>query len=194
MLFPSLTFILFLLAIFPVAWALRPPSRAWQGFMLAASYLFYAAWDWRFVPLIIGSTLVNAACAAQIYRLTDARWRRLLLALGVAANLAVLGWFKYYGFVADATNHVLAGWGVAGRLPLLEIVLPVGISFFTFQAHQLRGRRLSAAMPAPRPLLDVALYLAFFPHLVAGPIVRAAEFLPQLAPPPRILRRLDRRT
>lgn len=179
MLFPTIQFAVFFAVVLTANWLLLPHRRAWKWFMLAASYFFYGAWDWRFVFLIVASTLINQATAGAMVRATDSRKRRSALALGVAANLGILGWFKYYGFFASSLINLLRPLGLDVPLPLLQITLPVGISFFTFQALSYvidiyRGRQQQA------PLLDFAVYLAFFPQLVAGPIVRSSEFMPQL--------------
>lgn len=187
MLFPSLTFAIFFLLVFPTSWWLRPHDRAWRIFILTASYIFYAFWDWRFVFLLVASSLVNAFLGRQIGR--DAPLgRRGWLAVAVAFNLGLLGVFKYYGFFVESLNGLLSALGLRGQIPFLEIILPVGISFFTFQAisyvADIYRRQIQ-----PAPLLDFAVYQAFFPHLVAGPIVRAAEFLPQLPVPRELVRR-----
>ncbi len=179
MLFPTLDFAIFFLVVFTANWLLMPNQTVWRWSMLAASYFFYGYWDVRFVPLIVGSTLVNQAFATRIAAQPDPRRRQRLLAGAVAANLVVLGWFKYYGFFVESVTNALAALGLESPLPLLQIVLPVGISFFTFQALSYvidvyRG------IVRPAAWLDFAVYLAFFPQLVAGPIVRASEFLPQL--------------
>jgi D-alanyl-lipoteichoic acid acyltransferase DltB (MBOAT superfamily) len=183
MLFPTVTFAVFFLVVFVTHLALRNHLRAWKVAMLAASYVFYGWWDWRFCGLIAASTAANWSFG----RLIDgAPWRRRRTVVGVAviANLSVLALFKYYGFFVEAlANSVATG----GGLPVLELVLPIGISFFTFQALSYvvdihRGEIHS------RSPLDFAVYLAFFPQLVAGPIVRATEFLPQLD---RMRRRVD---
>lgn len=181
MLFPTLTFASFFLIVYPLYWFLRERQSAWKIFILIASYIFYGAWDWRFVFLIILSTVVNQEFALRLSRAAE-QHRRLLLIPAVSFNLLLLGVFKYYGFFIDSLNNLLHLLGVGVRLPLLAIIVPVGISFFTFQAityivdiYRERLQRYS--------LLDFAVYLAFFPHLVAGPIVRAGEFLPQLALP-----------
>jgi len=183
-LFPTLTFAVFFTIVYPIAWLVARRPRAWKAAMLAASYVFYAGWDPRFVGLIVASTLVNAAAGRLIARGGPRRARAALVA-AVAFDLGLLGAFKYYGFFAESANRALHGLGLGGDLPFLEVILPVGISFFTFQALSyvvdIHRRQLE-----PVPLLDFAVYLAFFPHLVAGPIVRAAEFLPQLAWPRRL--------
>ncbi len=179
MLFPTIEFALFFLVVLTANWLLLPHRRHWKLFMLGASYVFYGAWDWRFLGLIIGSTLVNQFTAQRIAATEDPSARKRLISVGVALNLAALGWFKYYGFFAASMINFLGRFGIDVPLPLLSITLPVGISFFTFQALSYvidvyRGSE------HPAPLLDFAVYLAFFPQLVAGPIVRSSEFLPQL--------------
>lgn len=179
MLFPTIQFALFFVVVLTANWLLLPHRQRWKWFMLAASYIFYGAWDWRFVLLIVASTLINQFAAGAMSATDDQRLRRRYVVAAVAANLGILGWFKYYGFFTSSLINLFKGIGVDLPLPLLQITLPVGISFFTFQALSYtidvyRGRQDRA------PLLDFAVYLAFFPQLVAGPIVRSSEFLPQL--------------
>ncbi len=181
MLFPTLTFAIFFIVVYPIYWFLREQKIGWRLFLLGASYLFYGAWDWRFVFLIILSTLVNQEFALRLSR-ADGRYKRPLLTGALIFNLGILGVFKYYGFFIESLNGLLRRLGVEAQLPFLTIIVPVGVSFFTFQAITYvvdiyRGQLARSS------LLDFALYLAFFPHLVAGPIVRAAEFLPQLLTP-----------
>ncbi|MEO8083408.1 MAG: MBOAT family protein [Ardenticatenales bacterium] len=188
MLFPTLTFALFFLLVFPISWALRPNRTRWQWFMIGASYFFYGWWDVRFVALIALSAVANVAFGRRIHAAGGGR-RRAWLWAAVGANLALLGWFKYYGFFAREVNEGLSALGYGGGLRLLDIALPVGISFFTFHAISYvvdigRGRLEPVGLP------EYAVYAAFFPHLVAGPIVRASEFLPQLFTP-RALTRED---
>ncbi len=182
MLFPTLTFAVFFMLVYPIYWFLRERGgMSWKPFILGASYLFYGFWDWRFVFLIIGSTIVNQWLAVWIeppgYRL-----RKPVMVVAVAFNLSLLGLFKYYGFFIDSLNTALRRLGLGTRLPVLEIIVPVGISFFTFQAITYVVDTYKGKIK-PASLLDFAVYLAFFPHLVAGPIVRAAEFIPQLRRP-----------
>ncbi len=176
MVFPSIEFAIFFPPVLALSWLLMPHPRLWKPFVLAASYVFYAAADPRFCLLIAGVTLVNQLGA------TYARRHKAAVAATVAADLAALGLFKYYGFFAQDVDRLLGGIGLGLPLPLLTIALPVGLSFFTFQAisYTVDVRR---GLCERAPTLDVALYLSFFPHLVAGPIVRAREFLPQLARP-----------
>lgn len=193
MLFPTITFALFLAIVLPIAWRLAPrPGRtgrdavAWKLLLVAASYVFYAAWDWRFVGLLVLATVGNEVAAMGIHLAGDQRARDRWLTGALVGNLGVLAWFKYAGFLVGSADGLLRMVGFDVALPYPEVVLPVGISFFTFQAISyvvdVHRRKLR-----PTNLLDVAVYLAFFPQLVAGPIVRATEFLPQLAhgPDPR---------
>jgi alginate O-acetyltransferase complex protein AlgI len=189
-LFPTVEFAVFFVIVLTGNWLLMRQRAAWKLFMLVASYVFYAAWNWRYTLLLAGCTVVNQLVAQSLAAVDqrDAspasveRARRIRLAIGIAANLGVLGWFKYYGFFVSSARNFLAEFGVNAPLPLLQIVLPVGISFFTFQAMSyvidVYRRRIEVSSP-----VDVAVYLAFFPQLVAGPIVRGSEFLPQLREP-----------
>ena len=179
MLFPTIQFAIFFVVVLTANWLLLPHRQAWKWFMLGASYLFYGAWDWRFLILIIGSTFLNQAAAILMGRTDDPTARKRLVGVAVALNLVVLGWFKYYGFFVSSLLNFFNSLGIDLPLPLLQITLPVGISFFTFQA-------LSYTIDVYRdqderaPLLDFAVFLAFFPQLVAGPIVRPSEFVPQM--------------
>ena len=189
MLFPTFTFALFFMVVLTVGW-LVPGRRAWwKLFMLAASYFFYGYWDTRFLGLIAASTVLNQTAAAWLARSRNPRGRRAVVSAAVVANLASLGFFKYAGFFADSAESALEGLGFSADLPLLNIILPVGISFFTFQAisYVLDVYRGDAEVAKP---LDFAVYLAFFPQLVAGPIVRAGELIPQFNRP-RSLGRTD---
>jgi D-alanyl-lipoteichoic acid acyltransferase DltB (MBOAT superfamily) len=181
-LFPTITFAIFFCVVFVASWALTPRPSLWKPAVLAASYVFYGAADWRFCFLLAFVTVVSQAAAVRLDRSVDERARRRTVAGAVGIVLLVLGVFKYYGFFVGDVGRVLDGVGLGLPLPLLTIALPVGISFYTFQAISYIvdvHRRLLHAAPA----IDVAVYLSFFPQLVAGPIVRAREFLPQLESP-----------
>ncbi len=183
MLFPTFTFVVFFLIVWPLNWVLMARPNRWRIFMMIASYVFYAAWDWRFALLLAGSTVVNQGFAVAMYRTSDQRLRTILLVATVAANLGILGYFKYWNFFVDSGQNVLGNLGFEVPSLLVETVLPVGISFFTFMA-------LSYVVDIyrgdyqPTTLAKFAVFLSFFPHLVAGPIVRPAELLPQFDPPP----------
>jgi alginate O-acetyltransferase complex protein AlgI len=182
MLFPTTDFAIFFAVVFALHWALNPYRRAWKWFMLAASYAFYAWWDWRLVSLLVLVSATAYLGAIWVERQDDERRRRHRTALAVVAILLPLGWFKYYGFFAVSLANAFDGIGISAPLPLLQVVLPIGISFYTFMAisYVVDVSRLEIT---PAPWLDVFVYLAFFPHLVAGPIVRGDELLPQIRRP-----------
>jgi D-alanyl-lipoteichoic acid acyltransferase DltB (MBOAT superfamily) len=182
MIFPSIEFGIFFTIVLPLSWLLMSRQQLWKPFILVASYVFYAAASWRFCFLLAGVTLGNQIAARLIARADSDRSKRSLVAVAVALDLGVLAVFKYYGFFSQQFSNGLADVGLGMPLPLVQIALPVGVSFFTFQAisYVVDVKR---GLVAPGRWLDVAVYLSFFPHLVAGPIVRAREFLPQLAAP-----------
>lgn len=190
MLFPTLAFGVFFLFVYFTAWSLDRENGRRKLFLLLASWFFYAQWDWRFVGLLILSAVLNWGVAALIARSDVAGRRKLLVGLGVAANLLILGFFKYYGFFVEQAGELLARFGWERDLPLLQIVLPVGISFFTFQGISYVVDVHRRKTPPADSLLDVMLLMSFFPHLVAGPIVRAADLLPQFKRTPRLTREM----
>ena len=140
--------------------------------LLLSSYVFYGWWDWRFCFLMLGLTLVSHICALQM----DKPGRKAALILGVVVPLLVLGVFKYFNFFVDS---FCAAFGIV-RAGTLKILLPVGISFYTFQSLSYTIDVYRGRLTAERDFVHTALYVAFFPQLVAGPIVKAGEFLPQL--------------
>ena len=184
MVFNSLTFVIFL-GLVLLAHSLPLPWRLRKLNLVLASYLFYAAWNPPFVVLLWISTLVDWFAARAMGRTTSRPRRRALLIASLSVNLGLLGAFKYGDFLLENFRLLLAEVGVAYAPPALNLVLPVGISFYTFQTLSYtidvyRGR----LEPWPR-FVDFALYVTFFPQLVAGPIVRAGDFLPQCRQPRR---------
>jgi alginate O-acetyltransferase complex protein AlgI len=182
MLFPTVQFAIFYPLVLAASWKLMPRQQLWKPFIVVVSYLFYAYANWKFCVLLGAVTLGNQAAARLIHRTEDERQRKRIVIAAVALDLGVLAVFKYYGFFVQDIGDVLDAVHLGLPIPLLTIALPVGVSFFTFQAISYTVdvyRRLIE----PASTLDVAIYLSFFPHLVAGPIVRAREFLPQLAAP-----------
>jgi alginate O-acetyltransferase complex protein AlgI len=180
--FPSFEFALFFPVVLALSWALMPHPRLWKPFVLAASYVFYAAASPRYCILLAGLTLANQAGAHLIHRTEVERTRKWIVGLTVAVDLGTLGVFKYYGFFADEISAFLDSIGLGMPLPLLTIALPIGLSFITFQAISYVVDVKRRLLP-PAALIDFGLYLSFFPHVVAGPIVRAREFIPQLSRP-----------
>lgn len=178
MVFNSLPFLVFLMAFLPIYFLLGGKKRLW--WCLAASYFFYGWWDWRFLGLIIFSTIVDFAIGGRMAATTQADTRKQLLWLSVAINLGVLGFFKYFNFFADSLQQAIAPFGWELSWHTLHIILPVGISFYTFQSMSYTIDIYRKDLEPEPSFLRFATYIAFFPQLVAGPIVRAREFLPQL--------------
>ncbi len=180
MVFPTVQFAVFFPIVLAISWALMKRQQVWKPFMLTASYVFYAAANPLFCIMLAGLTLGNQAAAQLIHRSDDARTRKRIVVSIIALDLATLGVFKYYGFFATEINGLLSSAGLGLPIPLAAIALPVGISFITFQAISY-SVDVYRGLITPATTIDVGLYLSFFPHLVAGPIVRAREFIPQLA-------------
>jgi D-alanyl-lipoteichoic acid acyltransferase DltB (MBOAT superfamily) len=179
MLFPTVDFAIFFVLVFVGHWLLNHQSHAWKWFMIGASYVFYAWWNWRFVFLLAGVSLLAQSGAIAVARTRSPRSRLVVNGIAVAALLLPLAFFKYYGFLAVNVTNAFASLGLESTIPLIQVVLPVGISFFTFMA-------IAYVVDVYRGDFEVAswtdafLYLSFFPHLVAGPIVRPNELIPQL--------------
>ncbi|MEJ7893625.1 MAG: MBOAT family protein [Solirubrobacteraceae bacterium] len=182
MIFPTVQFAIFFPLVLAVSWALMRHQRLWKPFMLAASYAFYGAAGWEFCVILAGLTFGNQVAAKWIHRTEGVVARKRIMVAAVALDLGVLGVFKYYGFFAQEINNVLGSVGLGLSAPLVALAIPLGVSFITFQAISYTVDVYRRTIE-PASIVDVGLYLAFFPHVVAGPIVRAKEFLPQLAAP-----------
>ena len=165
-----------------LSWVLMPRQPLWKPFIVIASYVFYAAANPRFCLLLGGITLISQIAAQMLARTEDETRRKWITGVAVGLDLATLAVFKYYSFFVQDISDVLDTMHLTTPLPLLTVALPIGISFFTFQAItyvvDVKRRQVE-----PASTIDAAIYLSFFPHLVAGPIVRASEFLPQLKAP-----------
>jgi len=181
MLFNSLSFLAFLAVILLIYPRLR--HKAQNIFLLAASYFFYGSWDWRFTLLLAVSTVVDYFVGKTLENAQKEEIRRRLLLLSVLVNLGILGFFKYFGFFVDSAGQVLTQVGLDAHLPVLSIVLPVGISFYTFQTMSYTIDIYRRRMGATHNFIDFALFVSFFPQLVAGPIERARVLLPQISEP-----------
>ncbi|MEP5153687.1 MBOAT family O-acyltransferase [Planktotalea sp.] len=184
MLFTELNFWVFFACVM-LAYVVLP-HKAQNRMLLVASYVFYGAWDWRFLGLILLSTVVDFVVAQHIDRQDDQVKRRQLLWVSVAFNLGMLGFFKYFGFFADSFATLLGGFGYHPDPFMLSIVLPVGISFYTFQTLSYSIDIYRRDLKPTKDFLNFALFVAFFPQLVAGPIERARNLLPNIEMP-RIL-------
>lgn len=184
MLFSSIPFFYFLpcvlfgTAVLPQPWKNR--------FLLLASYFFYGSWDWRFLGLILLTTAVDYSVSRALAGTQDSRRRYHLLLVSVSVNLGILGFFKYCDFFVGSAVQLLEAAGLHASVPTLNIILPVGISFYTFQSMSyvvdVYRRQLD---PAPG-FLDYALFVSYFPQLVAGPIERASRLMPQILAPARV--------
>ena len=179
MIFTEFRFVAFFLVVFCVHWALKS-NRARKLWLLFASYVFYAAWDWRFLSLIIASTLLDYFVGLKLEDSDDERTRKSLIRASLVGNLGLLGVFKYLNFFIDSGADFLTWLGLPTDPLVLDIILPVGISFYTFQTLSYSLDIYRKHMPATRNLFDLAFFVAFFPQLVAGPIVRARDFMPQM--------------
>lgn len=180
MLFNSLEFIIFFLLILGSQFFLKK-HRYQKLVLLLGSYYFYAYWDWRFLFLILISTFVDYFTGMALSREDRTKQRRIYLIISLVVNLGLLGFFKYYNFFIDSLEVAMAplGWNLRN----LSIILPVGISFYTFQTLSYTIDVYRRDLKPCRDFADFALFVAFFPQLVAGPIVRARDFLPQLETP-----------
>ncbi len=182
MVFNSLDFVLFAIVFFALwPWMSKRPNVRW-AFLVVASFVFYGWWDWRFLFLLIVSGLIDFGAALAMHRWPAAR--TALLVVSMAGNLSILGLFKYGRFITENINTVSSAFFDTAPLDALNLALPIGISFYTFQSMSYtidvyRGQLRPVANP-----LHFFAYLALFPQLVAGPIVRAADLLPQLLGPP----------
>jgi alginate O-acetyltransferase complex protein AlgI len=179
MLFPTIEFAVFFALVFPVTWLLNEYNTAKKWFLVAASYFFYAFWNASYTVILLGSSLFNFALALALERLADGPVRRALLWFGVACNLGLLGYFKYYDFFVASAMNLMMSLGLPLDLRFIEIALPIAISFLTFHALSYIIDVYHRKIPATRSLVDILLYISFFPHLIAGPIVRAKAFLKQ---------------
>jgi D-alanyl-lipoteichoic acid acyltransferase DltB (MBOAT superfamily) len=177
MTFNSFEYAALLAAVVVVYWRLS--RRGQNVLLLVASYVFYGWWDWRFLPLIWVSTAVDFVVARLLGVEERGRRRRVLLAVSVAVNLGILGFFKYFGFFVESAVGALGRLGFDVAEPSLQIVLPVGISFYTFQTMSYTIDVYRRRLAPTHDLLSFAVYVAFFPQLVAGPIERAERLLPQ---------------
>ncbi len=178
MIFTTPEFVLFALLFFAAWAALRGRARQWL--LLGASYYFYGCWSWKFLTLLVGSTFLDYYVGRALERTDDPTKRKRLITISLIGNLGALGFFKYFNFFIDSAVTLIERMGFHADVHVLQIVLPVGISFYTFQTLSYALDVYRRQMKASHSLLDFALYVAFFPQLVAGPIERATHLLPQM--------------
>ena len=178
-----MSFALFFLIVFVLSWLLMPRRRAWKVFMIGASCLFYAGWGWKFVAVLAASTLFNHLAGHAIARCRpSSRGRAAMLGLALTVDVGLLAWFKYFGFFSSTIANTVRLLGGTSPIPILEVVVPVGISFMTFRAVSYLFDVYRGTLE-PVNLLDFGVLMTFFPYLAAGPIARGGEFLPQLRRP-----------
>ena len=175
--FISVSFLLFLPIVFLFYWTMQRQLKLQNICLLIASYVFYGWWDWRFLILILITSLSSFFSGLYIEK---ARNRRFYLISNICLNLGILAVFKYYGFFADNLNLFLSQFGFSLDMPTWRIILPVGISFYTFQSLSYSIDVYRGKLPATRDIVAFCTYIAFFPQLVAGPIERATNLLPQM--------------
>ena len=180
MLFNSIEFGIFLPVVFVLYWFVTQKNlKAQNALLLVASYIFYGWWDWRFLSLIVFSSLVDYFVGIAMDRSSDKRKRKFLLFVSVAVNIGFLGFFKYYNFFSESFADAFTLLGRPFEAHRLNIVLPVGISFYTFQTLSYSIDVYRGELKPTRNLLAFLAFVSFFPQLVAGPIERAANLLPQ---------------
>ena len=185
MLFNSLTFVVFFVVVVTVYWSIRS-WQARKNLLVVASYIFYGAWNPPFAALLFGTTAMDFWLGHQMARAKDQHAKRRWLVASVCMNLSVLGFFKYGNFLRQNFQWALERIGIVYQPPHLDILLPVGISFYTFHSLSYTLDIYRGVLRPTKSLRDFVLAVSFFPQLVAGPIVRAGDFLPQLLHPPRL--------
>ena len=182
--FNSFEFIIFFLVIVSVYHLL---THRWQNrALLAASYVFYGWADWRFLFLILFSTFANYICGIGIYRATNYKKKKLILSLCVIVNLGFLGFFKYWNFFLESFLSIFGSLGFHPDVSLIHVILPIGISFYTFQVMSYSIDVYRNEIGPTYNFVDFALFVCYFPHLVAGPIMRGKTLLPQIENPRRV--------
>lgn len=183
MLFNSLEFAIFLPIVFGIYWMLNRHLGIQNFFLVAASFFFYGWWDWRFLILLVLSASIDYIVALQLNKQRFADYRRILVGISVVANIGILCYFKYYNFFVDSFVQSFSFFGYHMSADRLNIVLPVGISFYTFQALSYTFDVYYNRLEPSRSLIKYFAFISFFPQLVAGPIERATNLLPQFSTP-----------
>ncbi|PWD97832.1 MBOAT family O-acyltransferase [Marinilabilia rubra] len=180
MLFNSFIFFVFLGVVLPIFYFL-PTRQSKNIFLVAASYFFYGYWDWRFCSLLAVSTIIDYLVGRKMHQTSNVKKRKGLLAISLLANLGILGFFKYFNFFVDSFQMLTERMGLHLDYLHLTIILPVGISFYTFQTLSYTIDIYRKKLKPTHNFVDFALFVSFFPQLVAGPIERARALLPQLS-------------
>ena len=180
MFFNSIDFAIFLPVVFILYWFVTAKHLKLQNLLLVgASYFFYAFWDWRFLSLIVFSTVLDFIVGLLLEKENNQGRRKLYLLISVVVNLGFLGFFKYFNFFLENFIEVYSLFGMSLRASSLQIILPVGISFYTFQTMSYTIDVYRKNLKPTKNFIAFSAFVSFFPQLVAGPIERAAQFLPQ---------------
>ena len=182
MLFNSIDFAVFLPIVFSLYWLLKN-IRSQNILILISSYVFYGWWDYRFLALIALSTIIDFSLGKSIVKSTDQKRRKFYLTLSIVANLGILGFFKYWNFFIDNFKSAFTLFGQEMDFGYMDIVLPVGISFYTFQTMSYTIDVYRGKLDPSRNIISFSAFVSFFPQLVAGPIERATNLLPQFEVP-----------
>ncbi|MFM2286168.1 MAG: hypothetical protein RLZZ543_1665 [Bacteroidota bacterium] len=181
MLFNTLDFLIFLPIVYACYWLIKSNRVAWQNILLLfASYYFYGCWDWRFLFLLAFSTFLDYYTGLKIHRSQSTKLRKMWLVISVGTNLGFLGFFKYYNFFAESLASMLEQFGMHPHFTLLQVILPVGISFYTFHGLSYVFDIYNRKIEPSTNWVNYSLFVSFFPLLVAGPIERATHLLPQV--------------
>jgi alginate O-acetyltransferase complex protein AlgI len=183
MLFPTIDFLLFFSFVFPATWSLNRTNRLKKFFLVVCSYIFYSFWNWHFIFLLFFSSALNYAVGRFLGYVRPAQARKFVTAFGVAANLAILGYYKYFDFLSSELHNLAQLFGTDLDIGATNTAPPVAISFLTFHNLSYIIDVYREKLAPSKSLMDLMLYISFFPHLIAGPIVRASDLLGQLAQP-----------
>jgi alginate O-acetyltransferase complex protein AlgI len=184
MLFPTIEFAIFFAVVFAAAWSVNQLNNFRKWLLVLASYFFYGFWSTDYLALLVFLSVFNFLMGLQLERSRGAATRRLVLMLGVTTNLAILAYFKYANFLVAKLINLISEAGLHVELSFVELATPVAISFITFHCLAYLIDVYRGTISASRSLVDILLYLSFFPHLIAGPIVRPRSFLAQLKSSP----------
>jgi len=177
-LFHSFGFLVFFPLVFAIYWNI--PKKYKNSLLLAASYIFFASWNWKFLGLLLISTYVDYFCGILIYNSGSHSRRKLFLLISIITNLSLLGFFKYFNFFIENLMYLLNLLGIPAHLSTLHIILPIGISFYTFQTMSYTIDIYRRKLEPTRNIIDFSLFVAYFPQLIAGPIERAKSLLPKI--------------
>ena len=183
MLFPTLDFLFFFIVVLALMVPVARAPQARKLVLVGASYFFYAQWNWHYCLLLAGSSVLTYSGGLAIGHASSQQTRKLIVGITVALHLLLLSTFKYLDFLVGSANHLLHFLGTDRELPFMEIILPVGISFFTFHGISYLVDVYRGDVAVCRRLVDILLYLSFFPQLVAGPIVTARQFVHEFLHP-----------